>query len=122
MRKEENFLEQQLGDKRISVLKTYDTIFARESFDQMTPDALGTLAATLDLSGRFDSQDIPAANDDAFPEFLWEVIKDDAREDWNSFSYFVVTERLRDRTTALYVSPDWPSAEAFANATILVTA
>ena len=36
-----------------------------------------------------------------------------AREDWKTFSYFVVTTGVSPATQAVYVSPDWPSAEEY---------
>ena len=37
-----------------------------------------------------------------------------AREDWNSFSYFVVQEKGEHSLRYLFVSSDWPSAELYA--------
>ena len=39
---------------------------------------------------------------------------DSAREDGNLLSFFVVSEAQNGISKHLYVSPDWPSAEAFA--------
>jgi hypothetical protein len=98
------FLDQTVGNTRIEVLKSYDKAFAREAFDQMDAEALEFLAQTLDL----DSSDKETA------DTIWDELKDGAREDWNSFSYFIVAEESRGRIVPLFVSADWPSAEAFA--------
>ena len=37
-----------------------------------------------------------------------------AREDGNLLSFFIVNETVGPHRESLYVSPDWPSAEAFA--------
>ena len=36
-----------------------------------------------------------------------------AREDWNTFSYFVVTKSNGRKTEELFVSGDWPTAGAY---------
>ncbi len=38
---------------------------------------------------------------------------DDAREDWKTFSYFVVTKSNGRSTEELFVSGDWPTAGAY---------
>jgi hypothetical protein len=40
---------------------------------------------------------------------------EDVRNDPNRHSFFVVTEGVLAKNDELYVSPDWPSAEAFAS-------
>jgi hypothetical protein len=114
MPEQSTFFEHQVGDKRIVVLKTYDGRFAREAFNQMTPEALSLLGTSLELDAKFDPADIPALHDDDFADFLWEAVQDGAREDWNSFSYFIAGEEDNRGLHPLYVSSDWPSAEAFA--------
>jgi hypothetical protein len=47
-------------------------------------------------------------------EVAWEDIEEDAREDGNILSFFVVTEKRNGDEKPVYVSPDWPSAEIFA--------
>jgi hypothetical protein len=68
----------------------------------MGTEALKFLEGSLDLAGESD------------PEALWEGIEDGAREDWNAFSYFIVSETVLGPTAPVFVSADWPSAEAFA--------
>jgi hypothetical protein len=43
---------------------------------------------------------------------------DAAREDGNMLSFFVVSEATGDSSKGVYVSPDWPSAEAFAKSRV----
>ena len=102
MPQQETFFEQQIGNKQIVVLKTYDRKFAREVFDQMGADGLKFLKDRLQLEEREDA------------EALWEEVEEGAREEWNTFSYFVVTEASMGLSTSLLVSSDWPTAEAFA--------
>jgi hypothetical protein len=53
--------------------------------------------------------------DDGYTDALWDELQESAREDWNTFSYFIVSEEAAGRSVPLYVSAEWPSAEAFAN-------
>jgi hypothetical protein len=122
MREQSIFFEHQIGDKRIVVLKSYDARLAREAFDEMAPEALKALGASLELESKFDVADIPSPSDDQFAEFLWEAVEDGAREDWDSFSYFIVNEECSGRTSSLFVSSDWPSAEAFAKKSLTAPA
>jgi hypothetical protein len=108
MPQQETYFEQQVGDKRIVVLKSYDAAFAREAFDHMSPEALSFLENSLDLDGA------PSSASGEYADALWEGVQDGAREDWNRFSYFIVSEEVGSRSAALYVSSDWPSAEAYA--------
>jgi hypothetical protein len=106
------FFEQQVGDKRIVVLKSYDRAFAREAFDQMQPEALRFLGRFLEVDG--DESVDGTSSDDDHTEALWQEVQDGAREEWNTFSYFIVSEEAAGRSQPLFVSADWPSAEAFA--------
>jgi hypothetical protein len=108
MPKQEVFMDAAIGDKQVQVLKTYDAAYAREAFDAMDVEALKFLTLWLDI------EDLPAPESPDFADTIWEAVEDGAREDWNSFSYFVVTESTSGRTIPLFVSPDWPTAEAFA--------
>ena len=112
MPQQEMFFERQVGDKRIVVLKSYDRAFAREAFDQMQPEALHFLGRFLELDS--DKSVADASSDDDHIEALWQEVQDGAREEWNTFSYFIVTEETAGRSLSLFVSPDWPTAEAFA--------
>lgn len=108
MAHQEIFLDERIGTERIQVLKSYDVAFAREAFDAMDEDALRFLSLRLDV------EDLPAPQSPDFADSIWQEVEDAAREDWNTFSYFVVIEHGADGTTPLFVSADWPSAEAFA--------
>ena len=113
MPQQTTFYEQQIGDRRIEILKSYDSAFAREAFDQMDEKALRFLGRFLELERKYDPADVPSPNDDGYADALWDEVQEGAREDWNTLSYFVVTEQVGGKTQALYVSADWPSAEAF---------
>jgi len=118
MPKQEVFFEQTTGDRRVEVLKTYDPSYAREVFRGIDEEATTALAAALELGKNFEPADIPAPNAIEYDDFLWEELYDAAREDVrndpNLYSFFVVAETKAGKTEDLYVSPDWPSAEAFA--------
>jgi len=80
----------------------------------MQPGALVFLASSLKLESKYEPTDIPAVNQDEYTEMLWEELQDGAREDWNAFSYFVVLEtQASGRPIPVFVSTDWPTAEAF---------
>jgi hypothetical protein len=112
MPQQETYLERTVGKKQIRVLKTYDRSLARETFERMQPEALQFLGRFLDV----DTEGLQSAASDSrdVEEELWQEVEDGAREEWNTFSYFVVIEEADDVSATLYVSADWPSAEAFA--------
>lgn len=119
MPQQELFFEQITAAGRIEVLKTYDQQFAREAFSNMDEAALQSLWDALKPEEIYDPANLPSLNDpnDVTGEaeaFLWDELVDQARERDNLFSFFVVNEVKSGRTENLYVSPDWPSAEAFA--------
>jgi hypothetical protein len=105
MRQQEVFFEKVDGVRRVEVLKTYDSGLAREAFSTMDEAALHTLWKSLDLDGDFDPTDEDA---------LWSELLESAREDGNILSFFVVSETSAEKPIAVYVSPDYPSAQAFA--------
>ena len=113
MPQQETFFEQISGNTRVQVLKSYDAADAREAFSLMDAEALTFLSHSLQAQGA-DSADLPSPDDSRFADSLWQEVEDGAREDWNSFSYFIVTENRGSETVPRFVSPDWPTAEAFA--------
>jgi hypothetical protein len=112
MPQQEVYFEQRRGEKNVAVLKTYDTAFARDAFEQMKPDALSFLAHSFKREGNVESSE--NAGEDEFAEDLWQELQEGAREDWNTFSYFIVTEQNGKEASPVFVSSDWPTAEAFA--------
>lgn len=123
MPKQEVFFEQQQGDKRIEVLKSYDEGYAREAFNSMNEEARKHLWAALKPEETYEAEDLPKLGDpedvnDAAGAFLWDELVEQALEDPRAYprktSFFIVNESAGRRTESLYVSPDWPSAEAFA--------
>lgn len=109
MPNQEVFFSQEFGGKKIEVVKTYDSHFAREAFEDMDEDAKESLGQSLVADGALDSANVPLADED-----LWHAVEEGAREDWNSFSYFVVREGNPPTARSLFVSSDWPTAERFA--------
>lgn len=101
------YFDERTGSKRVQVLKTYDASYARSCFDEMDQDALSFLCNSLDLEGKYELTE-PVG------DLVWEEVEKEAREDGNVLSFFVVVEETGGRPKPLYVSPDWPSAEAFA--------
>jgi hypothetical protein len=122
MPKQEVFFEETAGDRRVEVLKTYDPSYAREVFKGIGEEATAALASALELEKNFEPADIPAPDAIDYDDFLWEELYDaaqeDVRNDPNLYSFFVVAETRAGKTEDLYVSPDWPSAEAFARSRI----
>jgi hypothetical protein len=113
MPRQETFLSLQNGDELLEVLKTYDETFAKEAFRNMDDDALAQLAASLKFETLYEPDNIPKPQDEGYEEFVWDVMLDEAREEYNTFSYFVVTKTIGGKSENLFVSPDWPTAEAY---------
>jgi len=114
MPQQETFFEQTAGDRRVEVLKTYDRNYAREAFGKMDEAALRYLCNALGINETYDPSDVPPPNAPDCEDFLWEELLEAAREDGSLLSFFVVNEANKSVSQSLYVSPDWPSAEAFA--------
>jgi hypothetical protein len=122
MPRQEVFFEQRTGDRRVEVLKTYDRSYAREVFNGIDSEAREALAAALELDKNYEPADIPNPEGNDYDDFLWdellEAAREDVRSDPNLYSFFVVAETVGDKAEDLYISPDWPSAEAFAKGRI----
>lgn len=101
------FFDERTDAKRVQVLKVYDEAYARSCFDEMNEDALLFLRKSLDLENKYDLPELPVT-------VQWEDVEVEAREDGNLMSFFVVIAESEGQSIAVYVSPDWPSAEAFA--------
>jgi len=121
MPQQEVFFEQTAGSRQIAVLKIYDQQFAREAFDSMDEAARAHLWTSLKPEEIYDAAVLPTVEQ---PEdraaFLWDELVEHAREDWKTFSFFIVNEAKDGVTENLYVSPDWPSAEAYAKNRIAI--
>jgi hypothetical protein len=111
MPRQELFFEREVGGQRIEVIKTYDTHFAREVFDDMGELARAHLWEWL-VDESYAPEDIPLPGTPDRGDFLWEEAMDAARED-GKLSFLVVIEGVGRGSKCVYVSPDWPSAEAF---------
>lgn len=118
MPRQETFLREAANGVEVEVIKTYDKTFAHEVFDGMGDEALKTLAATLKFGEKYETSDIPSPDDADYEDFIWEEICESAVEDVRQSpslsSFFVVIENNAGKSQELYVSPDWPSAEAYA--------
>lgn len=101
------FFDERTGSTRVRVLKLYDISYARSCFEEMDENALAFLSKSLDLDGKYDLGE-PVTT------LKWEDVAEEAREDGNTLSFFVVVEESASDSRPLYVSPDWPSAEQFA--------
>jgi len=73
----------------------------------MGEDALAFLSKSLDLGSKYEVTE-------PVTDVEWEDVEEEAREDGNVLSFFVVVEEDDKGQKPLYVSPDWPSAEEFA--------
>lgn len=101
------YFDERTESKRVQVLKVYDASYARSCFEQMSEDALAFLSRSLDLGSKYELAELVT-------DLEWEDVEEEAREDGNRLSFFVVTEERNGQFAPIYVSPDWPSAEAFA--------
>jgi hypothetical protein len=70
--------------------------------------------SSLGIDENYAPDDRPAVDRPDSEDFLWEEMLEAAREDGNTLSFFVVIQTQNGRSQDLYISPDWPSAEAFA--------
>jgi len=126
MPRQEIFFEQQAGNRRVEVLKTYDRSYAREVFRAIDGEAREALAVSLGLEKNYEPADIPDPNGSEYDDFLWdellEAAREDVRSDPNLYSFFIVSEATSARPQDVYISPDWPSAEAFAKARLTTSA
>jgi hypothetical protein len=119
MPRQETFFEESKSGLRIEVLKSYDQGYAREAFRNMSAGAQQVLWRVLKPEQKYDAAGLPSLNDptDVTGEaeaFMWDELLEQAREDGNLLSFFIVNEITGSRTESLYVSGDWPSAENFA--------
>ena len=118
MPQQEVFLEQQAGDRLITVLKTYDRSYARDVFVNVDDEAKKSLAIALEIAKNYDPEDIPDSNGHDYEDFLWEELSEasleDVRQSPRRCSFFVVTETKAGDAADVYISADWPSAEEFA--------
>lgn len=119
MPQQETFFEQTSGPLHVEVLKTYDRTYAREAFESMNETAYSRLWNSLGIEGLYDRGDIPSPDDASRLDFLWDELEDAAREEGNLCSFFVVVEANGGASNSIFVSADWPSAEAFAKDRIL---
>ena len=114
MPQQETFFDKERNGRSVQVIKSYDAGFAKEAFRAMDDSALDFLGKSFNLEAKYEASGLPLTSDPDYADFLWDEMEEEAREDWKTFSYFVV---LSDRSP-LFVSPDWPTAEAFAQNTL----
>jgi hypothetical protein len=118
MPRQEIFLHESVNDVTVEVVKTYDVQYAREVFEKLSDEAMGSLASALELTKNFAPADIPSAGTTEYEDFVWVELSESALEDVRQSpilnSFFVVSETYRGKTEDLYVCADWPSADKFA--------
>ena len=113
MPQQEVFFEQQTGDWRIEVLKTYDRSYAREVFGSVNDEAKRSLAAALEIAKNYDPEDIQIQMDKttrtSSREELSEASLEDIRQSPRLYSFFVVTEtkagKARGHPVSRRISP-----------------
>jgi hypothetical protein len=115
---QEVFFEQKTGNRLVEVLKVYDRGYAREVFGKMDGAAQTYLWSSLGINETYDAAELPPIHEPSGEDFLWEELLEAAREDGNLLSFFIVNESEGSNSESLYVSPDWPSAEAYAKGRI----
>lgn len=124
MPRQELFFEHAAGDRRVEVLKSYDQSYAQEVFQAMDDLALQQLWASLKPEEVYDPANLPSLGgaDGEGEAFLWDELLEQAREDGQQFSFFIVSETVGRTNHSLFVSPDWPTAEAYAKGRIAIAA
>jgi hypothetical protein len=113
MARQEIFMDRQVGDRRVRVLKTYDRTYAREVLAEMDETAKTHLWNALGLDEEYERGNAPSMNSSDAEDILWDALLENSREDGNLCSFFVVRQDRAERTDDLYVSSDWPSSEQF---------
>lgn len=115
---QETFLSEIANGITVEVLKTYDRSYAREVFSSVDDSAMKSLADALEIEKNYDPEDIPSPDGQDYEDFLWEELSEasleDIRQSPRLCSFFVVTESSAGKAKEIYISADWPSAEAFA--------
>jgi hypothetical protein len=112
MPSQELYLEKKAGLDVFQVLKTYDTAFAKETFAGMDEAAIEHLSKSLSISEEYPADEMPTSPADV-ADLIWEEMYDSAIEQGQTRSYFVVRRSSPSGDDYLYVSGDWPSAEAY---------
>lgn len=112
MPSQELFLEKKAGSDVFQVLKTYDTAFAKEAFAGMDEGAIEHLSKSLSIAEEYAADEIPTSPIE-LADLIWDEMYDSAREQGQTRSYFVVRHSSGSSEEFLYVSGDWPSAEAY---------
>ena len=79
----------------------------------MDDSALAHLASSVTLESLYEPSEIQKSTDEGYDDFIWDVMVDEAREGWKTFSYFIVTKSRGRRTEELFVSGDCPAAEVY---------
>jgi hypothetical protein len=118
MPRQETFLEKQIGDRRVEVIKNYDIRQAREAFDEMNEAAQASLWKSLGISESYEGSELPRPDSVDGRDFLWEELLESSREEGNVPSFFIVSATNGTSSRSLYVSSDWPSAERLAQETV----
>lgn len=118
MPQQEIFFEERAGGLLVTVLKIYDQSYAKEVFNNLDEEAIQFLASSLEIEKSYDPADIPGPDEEDYEDFIWELLSEAAVEDVRQSpivsSFFVVAERGAGKAEEIYISADWPSAEAFA--------
>ena len=118
MPQQEIFFEKRAGDLLVTVLKIYDRSYAREVFNNVDEEAIKCLAASLEIEKNYAPEEVPTPDGGDYKDFIWEELSEAAVEDVRQYpivsSFFVVTESRVGKADEIYISADWPSAEAFA--------
>lgn len=124
MPKQEIFLRESIGPVTVEVIKTYDPAYAGEVFRAMEQGAKAALLEVLGVNKKYSPEDIPSSEGPTFDNFLWDELSEcaleDVREYPRKYSFFVVRVSKNGDVEDLFISPDWPGAEAFARAQLAV--
>lgn len=111
---QETYLDTPISQGRALVIKTYDVKLAHEIFQGLNEKALERVAEALHLNDLYETEDIPSSESPDYGDFLWETLYDEANEDGQIKSFFIVNREISGQPPEpLYVSADWPSAETF---------
>lgn len=80
----------------------------------MDEAAYAFLWKSMKIDESSDESELPPIGSSEAEDFLWDALLEESREDGNVLSFFIVTAKDGISPKPVYVSPDWPSAEQFA--------
>jgi len=111
---QEAYLDKPISQGRAFVIKAYDVKLTREAFEDLDENAREKVTAAPHRGDFYEAENIPSAGSPDYRDFLWETLSDEARDDGQIKSFFIVMrETSSESPEPQDVSADWPGAGIF---------